>query len=118
MERLSTSDSRAKYIKETYEKFVYFADNVSAEYKQARKFFAHDRVLNARELDLIILNYLYLYEFEGIKDKPLREYVTSDPGLLQLMGIFECIRGMAGCQEKLIDKLPAIHNIYKIWRNS
>ncbi len=115
----NTVDNKTvKFIKDTYQAFQYYADNASSDYKNARKFFAHDRHLNARELDLIILNYLYLYEFEGIKDKSLKEYVTSDPGLLQLMGIFERIRGMSGCKERFIDKLPAINNIYNLWRLS
>lgn len=105
-----------RYIKSTYQSFQYYADNASTDYKNARKFFAHDRDLNARELDLIILNYLYMYEFEGLKDKPLHEYVTSDPGLLQLLGIFERIKGMAGCKESFVEKLPAIHNIYLQYR--
>lgn len=112
----SLENREIKFIKETYQNFEYFADNVSAKYKEARKFFAHDRNLTARELDLIILNYLYNYEFNGLKDRPLCEYITSDPGLLQLLGIFERIKGMAGVKEKLIDNLPAIHNLYSIWR--
>lgn len=107
-----------KFIKETYQTFQYYADNASTDYKNARKFFAHARDLNARELDLIIMNYLYQYEFGGLKERPLSEMVTSDPGLLQLMGIFERIRGMGDCKERFINKLPAVHNLYTQWRNN
>jgi hypothetical protein len=109
MKKIENKD--AKIIKDTYDTFTYFADNASTDYKNARKFFAYDRNLSARELDLIILNYLHLYD-TNLKYKTLEENTGMDSGLYELISIFERIRSMANAKEKLVDKLPIIHEIY------
>ena len=100
-----------QYIKSVYKTFEYYADNASTNYKKARKFFGHDRNLNARELDLISLNYLHLYE-TVLKFKTFQENTGMDSGLYELISIFERIKSMRGALEYFGANLPEIHKLY------
>ena len=100
-------------IKDTYQRFEYYADNASTQYKKARKFFAYDRKLNARELDLIVLNYLHLYETSW-KNRPFVECVGMDPGLYELISIYERVKGMSNAKEFFAEKLPIIAALYQV----
>lgn len=105
------TNKEVKQIKSVYDTFCYYADNASTNYKRARKFFAYDRNLSARELDLIILNYLHLYE-STLKHKTFQENTGLDAGLYELISIFERVKGMANAENYFSANLPVMHELY------
>ena len=107
------NNSQIKLIKETFLQFDYLVDATSNDIKPALKWFAHDRKLSKRELELVVLNYLFLYETE-YKNQTLQHHVTTDAGLLGLFGTFERVRGVTGF-EKLEANLSLMNSIYNEW---
>ena len=100
-------------IKKCFETFKYLVDHVSHDIKPALKWFNHDRDLALRELQLIVLNNLYLYTTIYC-EQPLNRHVGTDPGLLGLYGAFERVRGVTGF-EKLLGELPRMNKLYNKW---
>lgn len=97
-----------KTVANIFSKFRYLADAVGHDAEKALRYFRRGRDVNKREAELLVLNFLHLYE-NNLKHKPFQSQTGLDSGLYKLVSVYERIRGVHGFEELDLDQM---HSIY------